>query len=423
MLAALCCTTLFAMYSVPKYNVVNTKTQDGIVILTVHYTSVGADGKNPTDVSGIVTYPESKKAHAILMDNHFTITSDADAPSNTTPELIANTTFAMGTKYCFTSADYYGYGLTADKPHTYLCQHQNAQNAIDLMKVGIDIYEKEGVEIKNNVFVNTGYSQGGGVTMAVHRMLELDQELAQNLHFAGSFCGAGPYDVSATLEWYRNQTKLNTPALLPLAIKGMLAGGFLPGYQLSDFFKVDMTSVSDAIDNKANTLGELNDMIRSITGGSTNPIDIMHPDFYDGENKKISDLNEALTKNSLLDVPTVWNPSYPLHLLHYANDSIVPAVNAEMAVRILNLDENHYQIAPASIKSDHTEFAIYFYRYLYLGKLDQLIDSAVRKEQGIEDTEMNNDALMNGVFYNLFGQQVDASYHGIVIVNGKKYLR
>jgi hypothetical protein len=48
-----------------------------------------------------------------------------------------------------------------------------------------------------------GYSQGGSVALATHRFIE-ENGLADELHFAGSVCGDGPYDPVAHLGYYMN---------------------------------------------------------------------------------------------------------------------------------------------------------------------------------------------------------------------------
>ena len=47
----------------------------------------------------------------------------------------------------------------------------------------------------------TGYSQGGAVALAVQRHIE-EERLAETLHFQGSICGDGPYDLIETMRYY-----------------------------------------------------------------------------------------------------------------------------------------------------------------------------------------------------------------------------
>lgn len=401
----------------PNYKIENTINEGNYTKVVVTYTSVGADGKTPATVSGMVTYPNSLKADAILMDNHFTITKDAEAPSNSTPALISNEYFTMGDKYCFTSADYLGYGATKSQAHTYLCQRQNALNSIDLMYVARDIYAKAGVQLKKDVFVNTGYSQGGGVTMAVHREMENNPEMAEELHFAGSFCGAGPYDLEQTMLWYFDQTKLSEPSLMPLVIRGLIAGGFLPGYSFKDFFKISDTNVLEQIiDQKEKSLSQISSWILSKTGGKSAANNILSDDMFN-DTKMYNDFIKAAKENSLL---SGWTPTYPIHVVHYANDSVVPCVNADLAISELNLSNSNYHIAPATLSSTHSDFALYFYRYIYLGKLTDMIENA-GKPQGVENVYETEHG--SSIMYNILGMPVNKDYHGIVIVNGEKRLQ
>ena len=83
--------------------------------------------------------------------------------------------------------------------------------------------------------VAIGYSQGGSVALATHKFIE-QNGLAEELHFAGSVCGDGPYDPVAHLRYYMqddgetydgtNRTahrkeKVSMPIVMPLILKGM----------------------------------------------------------------------------------------------------------------------------------------------------------------------------------------------------------
>lgn len=423
LMAAVACSTVFAAVTVPAYNIVSETDKGDYMLCKVNYKSAGADGVTPTDVSGIVCYPKNTDktpAKAILMDNHFTITEDAEAPSNKTPELINNADYSMGGTYCFTSADYYGYGYTKNQPHTYLCQYQNAQNSIDLMIVARDIYTKKNVKIENDFFVNTGYSQGGGVTMAVHKMLEENKELADYLHFAGSFCGAGPYDLEATMLWYMEQTNINEPSLIPLVVKGLITGGYLNGYNFGQFFKFNTSTLESAIDSKTYSLSALSSIITSQTGGKRGASDILSADFMNAESQIHKDFISAARKNSLLEG---WAPKYPMYLIHYEGDLIVPYVNTENAIAAFNMTDEFYHVGPKSLSSDHQDFAAYYYRFLYAGHLTEMINKAAHPEWYIQGVKNIQNAVMDGVRYNLLGMPVNENYQGIVILNGQKFIQ
>lgn len=104
--------------------------------------------------------------------------------------------------------DYEGYGVTKDIPHPYLAQRLTAQQVIDGVKYGLELYQKVAKERDTLLPMKSdwrsfcmGYSQGGAVSLATQREIE-EQGLADEMHFQGSMCGDGPYDLLTTMRYY-----------------------------------------------------------------------------------------------------------------------------------------------------------------------------------------------------------------------------
>ena len=116
-----------------------------------------------------------------------------------------------------------------------------ARQVVDGVRSGLAMYQHlvdiEEVDpfVPNWQSVAIGYSQGGSVALATHKFIELNG-LADELHFAGSVCGDGPYDPVAHLRYYmqdngetydgNNKTahrkeKVSMPIVMPLILKGM----------------------------------------------------------------------------------------------------------------------------------------------------------------------------------------------------------
>ena len=137
--------------------------------------------------------------------------------------------------------DYEGYGGTKDVPHPYLSQRVTAQQMIDGVKYGLALYQKVAKESQTLLPMKSdwrsfcmGYSQGGAVSLATHREIE-EQGLADELHFQGSICGDGPYDLVSTMRYYleddgtsygvetsHRKGLATIPAVVPLILKGMV---------------------------------------------------------------------------------------------------------------------------------------------------------------------------------------------------------
>lgn len=82
-------------------------------------------------------------------------------------------------------------------------------------------------------FFCMGYSQGGAVSLATHRLIE-EEGLSDELHFQGSICGDGPYNLVNTLRFYlvddgtsygeqtpHQKGMVTLPVVVPLIMKGM----------------------------------------------------------------------------------------------------------------------------------------------------------------------------------------------------------
>jgi hypothetical protein len=83
-----------------------------------------------------------------------------------------------------------------------------ARQVVDGVNYGMQLYRKA-VEENSSLLpikddfrsYSWGFSQGGSVALAVHRHIE-ENNLAGSLHFQGSVCGDGPYDLISTMRYY-----------------------------------------------------------------------------------------------------------------------------------------------------------------------------------------------------------------------------
>ena len=175
--------------------------------------------------------------------------------------------------------DYEGYGVTKDTPHPYLSQRVTAQQMLDAIKYGLELYQQVSkgnatlLPMKSNWrSFCMGYSQGGAVALATHREIE-EQRLADELHFQGSLCGDGPYDLITTMRYYleddgtsygvetsHHKGKVTLPVVLPLILKGMFETyPDMKAYKIEDFLSQQLidTGVLDWIDSKTYTTAEI----------------------------------------------------------------------------------------------------------------------------------------------------------------------
>ena len=226
----------------------------GAALVSYKYPSIDADG-NKVILSSMMALPRNfinlRKPSNLLIACHETITSNFEAPTNYNHEGGSfQTGVGMMLMYARYDAirqpcclvimpDYEGYGITADRAHPYLYQELTARQVVDAVRYGLALYNSNNLPPFENNWqsVSLGYSQGGSVALAVHKFIE-ENGLADQLHYAGSVCGDGPYDPVAHLRYYITDNGENyndqdndktahdagtvtMPIVMPLILKGM----------------------------------------------------------------------------------------------------------------------------------------------------------------------------------------------------------
>ena len=194
----------------------------GAKLYSYTYPSVDADG-NTVTLSSLMAVPTKMlidnvmaKPNNLIIGCHVTITSNFECPTEYNKSggtfswmtdvgmLIGYTRYdAIRNPCCLViMPDYEGYGVTKDRAHPYLYQELTARQVVDAVRSGLALYEQNIGFFSFSHFedgwksVCVGYSQGGSVALATHRFIE-ENGLAEELHFAGSVCGDGPYDPVA----------------------------------------------------------------------------------------------------------------------------------------------------------------------------------------------------------------------------------
>lgn len=342
------------------YEIVETKSSFFYKSYVVKYESVSADMTGTDIVSGVITIPSSGNANCVILDNHHTITANAEAPS-VQGSSAAGMLFSLA--YVVAATDYIGYGKTTDKVHPYLCQRQNALNSIDIAKIAWDIVKKEKIKLKHENLLNVGYSQGGGVAMAVHREMENNSELAKELHFSGSWCGDGPYDIKACVMDYLNHPdEVSFPAVLPMLVNGFLSGApaELKGdLTFADFITDDMldAGLETWLSEKKMDTGDINRKMREVVGGrSLTLADIFKPEMTSVDGALAKMYMEFAEADCIC---TGWQPTYPIKLIHLKCDEVVPVFNTYNAIDGLHLTEDQYLLDDT--KSTHADYGMTFY--------------------------------------------------------------
>lgn len=189
------------------------------------YTTLDADEKI-VKASGLVVIPkkDSQLGSPLLSYQHGSIFYNAEAPSNdlsavTPPVLLGSLGFVT------IAADYVGYGESHGHPHPYILQKPSAAVGIDLLIASKKWFGQKNIPLNSQLFL-TGYSQGGYVTMAMHKALE--QLNDPTLKVTAAVPAAGPYHVEETLDALVDSLGLRSTATTARSIADSL-GDFIGG--------------------------------------------------------------------------------------------------------------------------------------------------------------------------------------------------
>lgn len=333
-------------------------------IAKIKYTSVSGNGE-PVTLSMKVSYPKGilTKYHDpeyILLDNHPTILSEAESPWSCNPIALSK---ALDDALVV-SPDYEGYGISSDRDHPYLAHDLNARQSVDAALAAVDyINAKKGIKMEKGYHLeNYGYSQGGGIALAVHKYIENNLSIAdqKKLNLEKTYCGGGPYDPKATMEVYFHQDELEYPSLLPMVLIGYMCAypDVFKGVALEDFFseKFLASGTIEMIRSKQYKNNEVNAHIRK-TVGSSKCSDIFKPEVFDPQSTYRLMLEECFVRSNLT---TGWAPVKKVTMMHSAKDQIVPAVNAINAYEGIK-SGNISEVKWAPLSPEHIPTGVLFY--------------------------------------------------------------
>ena len=281
------------------------------------YPSVDIDG-NPITLSGKVILPAKGPIKRYILVSHYTITSNAEAPSN----IFSLEGLLVKLGYALIIPDYIGYGVTADLVHPYLVMDVTARNVLDMYKAVIPFMKAAGREPEHDDIYLMGYSQGGATTMAVQHLIE-HHETAE-IKIRRVFAGGGPYDVKATYDRFVETNLASYPCAVPIMMQGMVVGNKLDLDMSTMMAPYIFENLDEWVNSKRYTTSQINHFI-----GSTTTSDLLTPTGMDRTSKEVSEFYKAMTNNSILSY--AWTPQAPVFMMHSIDDDVVPYENATRA--------------------------------------------------------------------------------------------
>ena len=380
---------------------------DGSIYLTYSYPTVDDKGNFIKLSSALMAYAPAQRdssavIKSVIIGCHITITSAAECPTRLKSSGSVNDVIIMNTlpksakipelnQSIIILPDYQGYGISEQSIHPYLSEELTARQVADAAQYGLLIYNDLELSLPfadDWKTICLGFSQGGAVALATHRYIE-QNSLDEELHFAGSFCGDGPYDLIETLKYYihddgnsfgvhtaHTKGTLSMPVVLPLIVKGMLdSNPKMKDHKVSDYFSKEFldTGIMDWLQDKQKSTNDIAmtwyDMIengytaKDGTNYTPNQMKILFPDhsytkvLTSKEYSITADLSKMLTpdvfaflndssnfqkeyrsfngdnNNDLMaalqsnSIVKGWEPAHKIVMLHSKYDTVVPFSN------------------------------------------------------------------------------------------------
>lgn len=278
---------------------------------------------NLITLSGKVMLPKGKRPKRMILVSHYTVCSNAEAPSNCFS--LEGVLVKLG--YGLVIPDYQGYGVTANQIHPYLVMDITALNVIHMYLAVREWLKAVDMEPENDDIYLMGYSQGGANTMAVEHLIETQYcypEYKDYIKVHRVFAGGGPYDVKATYERFVNTDTAGYPVAVPLVLQGMILGNNL-NVKIEDMMQGWMCDKMDEwINSKRYTSAQINAMIDTHVTH-----EILTPEAMQQKSDKVAELYKAMTMNSIISYN--WSPEASVYIFHSMDDETVPYTNASNA--------------------------------------------------------------------------------------------
>ena len=278
------------------------------------YQSIDLDG-NPITLSGKVILPAKGPIKRYILVSHYTIASNAEAPSN----IFSLEGLLVKLGYALIIPDYLGYGVTANHVHPYLVMDITARNVLDMYDAVVPFMQAAGCTPEYDDIYLMGYSQGGATTMAVQHLIE--HHGRKDIKIRRVFAGGGPYDVKATYDRFVETNHASYPCAVPIMLQGMVVGNKLDLEMDKMMAPYIYENLDEWVNSKRYTTGQINTLLKTDVTS-----ELLTPLGMNRTSKEVSELYKAMVNNSILAYS--WTPQAPVFMMHSIDDDVVPYENA-----------------------------------------------------------------------------------------------
>lgn len=267
---------------------------------------------NLVEASGALFIPKGKQIMSLISLHHGTQTKRSNVAS-VNPFASPDGLIAASLGYYALVPDYLGLGVS-NLIHPYHHQKSSAETVIDFIRAARSFAQRSNLKLNGQVFL-AGYSEGGYVTLAAHKEIELNYR--NEISVAASAPMAGAFDLTLTARSIIQKRIYNQPSFLAF---------FFAAYdKIYGWNRINQIFKSPY----AERITSLFDGTRSTTEISAqltpNLDQLFHQNFIDGFlNGTESTVLAAFESNSLLN----WTPAAPIRFYHGDNDEYVPYENS-----------------------------------------------------------------------------------------------
>ena len=184
---------------------VNALLQYDIKAYKIIYKTKNTDGTD-IEASGALIIPNvNGAAIPMISQQHGTIRTDAQAPSNyqQNSEAYSIASIFGSNGYIISCPDYIGYGVSKNIAHPYEHRESLAQASLDMIRASTEFINKEKINWNKKLMI-TGYSQGGFATMSLQKKIE--EQFPTEFNLVASSCGAGAYNKTQFMKDLINNT-------------------------------------------------------------------------------------------------------------------------------------------------------------------------------------------------------------------------
>ena len=312
----------------------------GYKAVKINYNTEDEAG-NSVEASGLLVIPTATDAYqayrasigevpfsvSMICDNHGTIFTDAEAPSNVErkngipdyPLAVSMTGYAG---FAGVYPDYIGYGASKDEEHPYMIKKSSARASLDMIRASVRYMTDNNIAFNSQLYIS-GYSQGGFTAMALAQEIEENHNDEFTLKALAPM--AGPHDLEAlgTIELDASHTMVY-PAFL-----AYLADSYSNTYSdinLSDLVNTADTTAyntlfsgsSDAVTIQMSLGLTTNYGFGAYTADSLFNSSII--DDYQNNLNTGATIKTRFAENSTYN----WTPKTKVNLIHCSEDEIIP---------------------------------------------------------------------------------------------------